>query len=288
VLDSAREKSMTITSRSGASQRPRPTRRVGRVNHRPGYGLRERIAETSAVKAYRIYAEYSATLYFPLNRISTRERLVLTPRLLLIEYLVYRVDSITERNRDNDLAVTRTGDYELLHRYKRQFQRVLRALGAWNAVVADLIDDGEAFVWLENALIARETATEADLRRVAELRPTDVRLLHAAAMAMLGRQDDPALRHALWPAEVLADIANDLEHYCKDVHNQTFNIYAAYVDRYQADAQTQLREMITSYERELQARISSLPLAHRRATRDQCRALLRQRLDHIPAPLDRT
>jgi len=265
-------------------------RRLGRAFARlrpPGWvGVRARVAEPPLVKAAKILYEYTSTLYFPLNQVQVWQRAVLWPRLLLIEYLVYRADAITERNRDNDLDTTRSSDYELLYRYKRRFEQLLRSLGAWSATVAGLVDDGETFARLENALSSGTTATAADLRRIAELRPTDVRLLHAATVAMLGRADDAALRDALWPAEVLADIANDLEHYAQDVRNATFNLYAEYVNLYPSDAPDRLRETIDGYHRELAAKVDALPSARRGAVRDQCRALVRDRLDRIPPPAE--
>lgn len=87
------------------------------------------------VKAYRIIAEYAGRLYYPLHAVPSRRRLMITPRLLLVEYLVYRVDAVLERNRDNDLELTRASDYGRLHRYKALFRILLRLLGAWSVTL---------------------------------------------------------------------------------------------------------------------------------------------------------
>ena len=241
--------------------------------------------DLTVVKAARILAEYTAVLYFPLNGLRRRQRVAVWPRLLLIEYLVYRVDAITERNRHQDLDRTRTSDYALLHRYKRRFEQLLRRLGAWSPAVADLVEDGEAFARLENAVGTRTGMTAADLRRVAELRPTDVRLLHAATMAMLSCNLDPDLRDALWPVEILADIANDLEHYTQDARESKFNIYAGYLALDLAGGSDRLRATIEDYRARAAVAVERLPPARREAVRTQTRALLRDRLDHLPPPV---
>lgn len=243
------------------------------------------VAWWPSVKAWRIVNEYAGTLYYPVHGVSAPRRWTMTPRLLAVEYLVYRVDSVLERNRDNDLEVTRTPDYGRLHQLKALFRLLLRGLGCWSPVTAARLDQGEAFARLENALTARGTADEEDLRALAELRPADVRLLHAMIEAMLGRPHDPSLHAALHPAEVLADVANDLEHYHRDVAEGTVNVYAGFVRRYGADGPDRVRRLIESCEADLRARLTALPAARAEVVRRQCEALLRDRLRTLPTPV---
>lgn len=239
------------------------------------------------VKAYRIVAEYAGRLYYPLHAVPSRRRLMITPRLLLIEYLVYRVDAVLERNRANDLELTRTSDYGRLHRYKALFRILLRLLGAWSGALAARIDDGEAFARLENAVMARDDTTERDLRKMAELRPADVRLMHAMIEAMLGLPHDASLHQVLWPAEVLADIANDLEHYQQDVAAENFNLYVEFLRLYGDQGPMRFRLLIEDYQSELARRAETLPSGRQDAVRLHCKALLRDRLASLPeSPVD--
>jgi len=237
------------------------------------------------VKAYRIVAEYAGRLYYPLHAVPFHRRLLITPRLLLIEYLVYRVDAVLERNRDNDLELTRASDYGRLHRYKALFRILLRLLGAWNGTLTARIDEGEAFARLENAVMARDDTTESDLRKMAELRPADVRLVHAMIEAMLGSPHDASLQQVLWPAEVLADIANDLEHYHQDVAAKNFNLYAEFLRLFGDQGSIRFRLLIEGYQSELARRVETLPPGRQDAVRLRCRALLRDRLASLPESL---
>jgi hypothetical protein len=191
--------------------------------------------------------------------------------LLGVEYLVYRVDSLAERNTSVDLDAERNSDYEAFHTYKKAFEKVLRALGAWNEDVAFLVDEAERFIRLENATTSRGTVTRQDALALVELRPTDVRLLRAMAFALRGRPMDPATRDLLWPVEVLADIANDLGHYEQDVASGTVNVYAAFVELFGDAAAAELRSEVDRYESMFLDRLSALPAARRARVEQVCR-----------------
>ncbi|MGW5114128.1 hypothetical protein ACWEQ8_01540 [Streptomyces noursei] len=210
-------------------------------------------------KAARIFKEYAVDLYFPANRLSVPQRLRCSIPLLLVEYLVYRVDSVAERAKDVDLDVARNDDYDKLHRYKARFESLLRRAHACNDVVAREIENGERYVRLENKVTSGRTVDHADVLRLAELRPSDVRLLHGMTFALLGRPGDPALLKLLWPVEVLADIGNDLSHYHQDVASGQFNTYAAFVKLYGAAAPERIRAEIARYERMLLDELAAFP-----------------------------
>ena len=78
-------------------------RRVGEAGERGlargAVALRTRLRGSCRVprKAALIFKDYVLDLYYPVHRLSWRDRLRCTPLLLLIEYLVYRVDAVTER-----------------------------------------------------------------------------------------------------------------------------------------------------------------------------------------------
>ncbi|MER6254158.1 hypothetical protein ABT224_22655 [Streptomyces sp. NPDC001584] len=230
-----------------------------------------RLASTPLGKAMGITRDYVLRMYYIVDEVPRRQRLRLTPVLLGVEYLVYRVDSLAERNTSVDLDAERNSDYEAFHTYKKAFEKVLRALGAWNEDVAFLVDEAERFIRLENATTSRGTVTRQDALALVELRPTDVRLLRAMTFALRGRSMARATRDLLWPVEVLADIANDLGHYEQDVASGTLNVYAVFVELYGDAAAAELRREVDRYESMFLDRLAALSPARRARVAQVCR-----------------
>ncbi|WP_367045140.1 hypothetical protein [Streptomyces sp. Je 1-332] len=230
-----------------------------------------RLAETPLWKAAGITRDYVSRMYYVVDEVPRRQRLRLTPVVLAVEYLVYRVDSLAERNTEVDLDAERNSDYETFHTYKKAFEKVLRFVGAWNDDVAFLVDEAERFIRLENAATSRGTTTRQDAIALVELRPTDVRLLRAMTFALRGRSMDPATRDLLWPVEVLADIANDLGHYEQDVASGTLNVFAVFVKLYGDTAAAELRREVDRYESMFLDRLSALPPERHAQVAEVCR-----------------
>lgn len=249
--------------------------------------LRERIRSSLDVpaKATGIFKDYAVDLYFPANRMTRLERIRCAPVLLLIEYLVYKVDSITEGAKSIDLDVARNDDYGALHRYKRKFEKLLRRAHAYNSTVACQIECGEQYVRLENRVTSHRSAGHAEVMRLAELRPSDVRLLHGMIFALLNRTADDALVEALWPVEVLADIGNDLAHYERDVATGQFNTYAMFVNLYGRHAPERLRAEIAGYEKSFHSALERVPPHRRAELLSLCERRYRGSTSVIPEPI---
>ncbi|MFD5901904.1 hypothetical protein ACFWHG_10405 [Streptomyces microflavus] len=240
------------------------------------------LALTPLGKAAAIVRDYVLRMYYVVDEVPRLQRLRLTPVLLGVEYLVYRVDSLAERNATVDLDAVRNDDYEAFHTYKKAFEKVLRALGAWNEDVAFLVDEAERFIRLENGATSRGAATREDVLAMVELRPTDVRLLRAMAFALRGRPMDPATRELLWPVEVLADMANDLQHYERDVAAGTLNVYAVFVELYGDAAAVELRREVDRYKSMFLERLSALPPERRARIAEVCRTRFEAALEPYP------
>ena len=234
------------------------------------FDVRLRRAVKVPGKAIRIYLDYVVDLYFPANRLTPWERIRCTPLLLLVEYLVYRVDAVTEGAKEVDLDVVRNRDYDRLHAYKARFEALLRRVGAHNEVVTQQLDAGEQYVRLENRVTSTGVVDHAEVLRLAELRPSDVRLLHGILFAILRRPCDDALLRLMWPIEVLADIANDLAHYERDVRGGQFNTYAAFVALHGQEAPERIRAEIDRYERAFRAELATFPAPRRRELEGLC------------------
>jgi hypothetical protein len=235
-------------------------------------------------KAGRIFKDYVLDLYFPAQRLSRWQRLRCAPLLMLVEYLVYRVDAVAEHTRDVDFEVAPNEDYATLHRYKARFEALLRRARAHNEAVARQLDFGEQYVRLENRVTANRSASHAEVLRLAELRPSDVRLLHGMTFALLGRPVDNDLLDLLWPVEVLADIGNDLDHYRRDVAAGQFNTYDAFVRLYGRAAPDRLRAEIDHYERLFRARLAAFPADRRAELAALCTRRYHTRTMVIPEP----
>lgn len=240
-------------------------------------------------KAFRIVKDYVFGLYFPAQRVGWLRRLRFAPKVLLVEFLVYRVDAVTERARHLDL---RAGDPDAtrkynakLARYRARFESLLRRKRAHNEAVARQLDLGEEFVYLENQVTSSQTATHAEVIRLAELRPSDVRLLNAMTFALARRPVDDELIRLLWPVEVLADIANDLDHYQSDVAAGRFNTYDAFVRLYGPAAPDRLRDEIARYEGLVQSELEKFPVKRKKKLAKLTARRYRARTQLIPEPL---
>lgn len=210
-------------------------------------------------KAIRIFKDYVLDLYFPANRLSWRERLQCAPLLVLVEYMVYRVDAVTEGAKGVDLDVTRDQDYVKLHAYKAKFEALLRRANAYNQSVALQLESGEQYVRLENKVTSNQVVDHAEVMRLTELRPSDVRLLHSMIFAILRRPCDDDLLKLMYPVEVLADIGNDLAHYRQDLADGQFNTYAMFVALYGREAPERIRAEIAHYEQLFRAELAKFP-----------------------------
>ena len=235
-------------------------------------------------KAGGIFRDYALRLYYPLHELTWRDRWRCTPLLFGVELLVYQVDAVVERASDVDLDRVRNEDYVTLHRYKARFEALLRRVRAYNSTVAHQLDMGEQYVRLENRVTSGRLATHEDVLRLAELRPSDVRLMHAMIFPRLGRPVDEGLLDLLWPIEVLADIGNDLAHYREDVSTGQFNTYSAFVTLYGRAAPVRMRAEIDRYEHMFKTRLASIPPSQRARVEELCVRWYRSRIEHLPEP----
>jgi hypothetical protein len=242
-------------------------------------------------KAGRIVKDYVFDLYFPAQRLSWWRRLRCTPMVLAVEYLVYRVDAIAERAKDLDLDMTRTHDRDAAWQYKRtfeayreKFESLLRRKNAFNDAVGRQLELAEQYVYLENKVTSNREASHDEVVRLAELRPSDVRLLNAMIYAMRRRPVNQRLLDLLWPVEVLADIGNDLAHYHQDVAAGRFNTYDAFIRLYGHDAPVRLRAEISRYERLFAAELSTFPVKRRARLAGLCVHRFLARTQVFPEP----
>lgn len=121
----------------------------------------------------------------------------------------------------------------------------------------------------------RRGAVSADeLRRLAELAPTELRLVREIGRGGTG-VDDPVAA-ALRPAEVLAMIAADVRRYGSAPSVGRTNIYAAFVETYGRSAPDRLRDEVAVHRRRFDELVAAVP--------DELRAELERRcMRHVDA-----
>jgi hypothetical protein len=246
--------------------------------------------ETSG-KVRRVVKDWVFRLYFPAQRLSRAQRLRCAPTVLLVEYLVYRVDTAAEHIKHLDLDSARDDDHDAVRRYKAMFDAYklkfkarLRRMHAYNDAVARQLDMGEEYLYLENKVTSTRAASHSEVLRLAELRPSDVRMLHGMTFALLGRPVDYDLLNLLWPVEVLADIGDDLKTYHQDVAARQFNTYDIFVRLYGRAAPDRMRAEIDRYEQHFRAELSRFPADRRAELAKLCTRLYRARTGLIPEP----
>jgi hypothetical protein len=235
-------------------------------------------------KATVIFKTYVYDFYFAIHDLSWWQRLICSPWLLAIEYMVYRVDAVAEGARAIDIIATRGKDYETLRVHKNKFIKLIKRLGLFDEAIARAIDDGEDYVRLENRLTSSKLADHRDVMRLAELRAADVRLLHRLLFRLLRRPYDEPLLSALWPVEVLADIGNDFNHYSEDVSHDNYNTYDMFVRLHGTGAAARMSDEIDGYERMFLQRLGELPEARRARLLALCSKFYRRHLAMIPDP----
>jgi hypothetical protein len=240
-------------------------------------------------KAAGIVKDYVLDLYFPALRLTPWQRLRCTPLIFLVEYLIYRVDTVAEQAREIDLraadADQTVNRYEATFKsYKATIEAILRCTSAHNEAVARYIELGEQYLYLENKVTSNRVAAHDEVLQLAELRPSDVRLLHAMTYSLLGRPVDHELLDLLWPVEVLADIGNDLSHYRQDIAVGRYNTYDAFVRLYGRSAPSRLRVEIARYERQFRAELAKFPDRRRAELAALCTRRYLARTKVIPEP----
>lgn len=245
----------------------------------------------AARRAGGIVKDYVLDCYYPIHQVSWRDKLRCSPVLWFIEYLVYRADEVAEAGKDIDLDIARNREYTTLVAYKARFIRVLQRLGLYDRCAEREIEMGEQYLRLENRVTSgrshrsRRSADHDEVMRIAELRPSDVRLLHCLLFGLLGQPCDEALLSLLWPVEVIADIGNDFSHYTDDVSHGRYNTYDMLVNLHGREAPEVVRSEIRRYERLFLDRLEHVPSDRRPALLRICSRLYRRHTATIPEPV---
>lgn len=210
-------------------------------------------------KAVRIVKDYVYDLYFPAHGLSSNEFFTYCPTLVSIESLIYQVDLVAENSKNIDIVYSKNEDYQSLLILKHSFPKLLKELDLYDSVIEKELVRGEEYVKLENKITAEGVIKHSEVMRVAELRPSDVRLLHCILFRLLGKPYDEKLLSLLWPVEVIADIENDFKDYADDVAKERYNTYRMFVKLYKENAPEYIKAELDNYENLFKERIATFP-----------------------------
>ncbi|MBD2776526.1 hypothetical protein [Iningainema tapete] len=214
------------------------------------------ISYQSMRRSNRVLREF-VLYYFPIYNLSINDLFRFYPILSFIEALVYQTNEEVEE-------VQSEGSQELqISPWKYKHKIILSVLDKFNLkhfkVDFYLHKLGDYFD-LETKLLTSRNVTLTMVKKAAELRSSDYRVLHCTLLKMLGlnySQDELNEELKLmWPLEVLNDIEDDLMSYSEDVAAKQYNTYRMFVRMYREKAAYYLRRELDYYESLFHAQLS--------------------------------
>lgn len=210
-------------------------------------------------KAARII-KYVYRFYFPLHGLDLEDIFTYYPTLTSVESIIYQADIIMENGQNTKISYTPNDDDRSgLKILKASLVNLLKELNCYDSTIEKELTRGEDFIKLENKIMLGEVIKHSDVMRVAELRSSDVRLLHLVLFRLLEKAYDEKLLSLVWPVEVIADIEDDLSGYADDVAQGNYNTYRMFVALYQENAPKYIKAKLDYYESLFKERLSTFP-----------------------------
>ncbi|GAB1538093.1 hypothetical protein NUACC21_07510 [Scytonema sp. NUACC21] len=211
-------------------------------------------------KAARII-KYVYQFYFPLHGLDSKEIFNYYPVFTSVEALIYQADVIMEAGQNAKITSRQNED---LHKSIKQLQmnclKLLKDLDLYDSKIEQEIALGEEFIKLENKIMVGGVIKHSEVMRIAELRSSDIRLLHLILFRLLEKPYDEKLLSLVWPIEVIADIEDDFKGYVDDVAQNHYNTYRMFVTLYKENAPEYIKAEIDFYENLFQERLANFPI----------------------------
>lgn len=214
-------------------------------------------------KAARII-KYVYRFYFPLHGLDLEDIFIYYPTLTSVESMIYQADMIMEKGQNAKIFCTpNDNDKSGLKILKASLVNLLKELNCYDSTIEKELARGEEFIKLENKIMLGEVIKHSDVMRVAELRSSDIRLLHLVLFRLLGKAYDEKLLSLVWPVEVIADIEDDFNGYADDVAQGGYNTYRIFVALYKENAPKYIKAELDYYENLFKERLATFPEAKR-------------------------
>lgn len=208
-------------------------------------------------KAARII-KYVYQFYFPIHGLSSEDICTYYPTLTSVEATIYQADLIMESGQSTNITPEEHEDNNRnLNILKDTLLTLLKELDFYDLTIANELARGEEFIKLENKIMVGGVIKYPEVMRVAELRSSDVRLLHLILFRLIGKPYDEKLLSLVWPVEVIADIEDDFSSYADDVATERYNTYRMFVSLYKENAPEYIKAELDYYENLFKERIAA-------------------------------
>ncbi len=206
------------------------------------------ISYQSMRRSSRVLREF-VLYYFPIYNLSMNDFFRFYPVLGFIEALVYQTDDEVEKIQSEGYEKLQHSPW---HSKQEMILAVLEEHNLKHCKVEPYMQKLGEYFELETQLLASSHITHAMIKKAAELRSSDYRVLHCTLLKMLGLnylEDElnEELR-LMWPLEVLNDIEDDLMFYSDDVAAKHYNTYRMFVKVYGEKAPYFLKKELDFYE----------------------------------------
>jgi len=200
-----------------------------------------------------------AAFYLPLHDQDWKEFFTYYPILGMVEGLIYQVEVAMEASGTAD--ATRPNLWPsrepLITAFLVEHQLDQPVILHYLAEVGD-------YFQIVHHLLTTNQPTHADIIRAAETRPSDIRLLHAILLQLMGQPHDEALFDLLWPLEVLLDLKANLTEYADDLVTGHYNTYQMFVKLYGEQAPHYIEIEQQRYEMSLREKFAGASIENQR------------------------
>lgn len=191
-----------------------------------------------------------AAFYLPLYGRSWEDFFDFFALFIVVEGLIYQVEIAIDQQEPFDWVAQ-----------EAKITAFLQSHDLWSAPISRyLAEVGEYFAIVKRVNSSQQTVDAStsyllpstDIIKAAELRPSDIRLLHAMIVRLLNEPHDEELFRLLWPLENLLDLKANLTEYKDDAATGHYNTYNLAVKLYGDKAIEFIQAQQTRYQTMLQ------------------------------------
>jgi hypothetical protein len=202
-------------------------------------------------KALRIVEEL-VVYYFPLHGMDDRDIFPYLTPLIYGEATVYQIDEEYEAH---------LGDPGFASPHADTLREVLNHLGLYDEALEGEFQCGKLYWDLERRLCGGGPVTEADIRRIGQLRCADYRFLHRLLFRLLQKPYDEDMIALCSLLEQRGEIEDDLRQYYEDIPRNVYNTYRMYVRLYGSTAPEHLQRYLEQLDETAEQYAQRLALA---------------------------
>ncbi len=213
--------------------------------------------QNSAIVLYDI-----AAYYLPLYGLSCRNFFNFYPTLGFVEALIYQHEIDIESLNAGE------GSQKAWAFRKKLISELLQEQQLEHPRIRQYLDEVGEYFELAQKMSRNDLITHRDAVRAAELRPSDIRLLHVILVCMLDKSFDEQLFDLLWSLEVSLEIKANLTEYAADLVTGHHNTYRMFVKLYGEEAPGYLEAEQERWQSTLQERLTLVSVDKQQLIKD--------------------